>query len=259
MKRFINQAWLSFKIRYAAISFEEFLLLESLYPLITLAFYCILAAYSFNTNNLAKWVVGNSFLLCTNICIFALGSAFDEERYTGRIRSIIISPVSKLLIVLEKGFFPAIISVITVFFGFMIGSLIFNVDFTSINLWLFLFVIIVGMFSMTGFSLFLSSFGLITDSMHFILNLVANILIIFSGANFPITQLPQTLQVISKIIPLTRSIESANMLFGGYDTYKFVWLLLEEMLVGIIFYVISYFVIKIAEKTAKKNATLELF
>lgn len=259
MRRFINQAWLSFKIRYAVISFEEFLFMETLYPLITLSFYCILAAYSFNTTNLARWVVGNSFLLCTSICIFTLGIAFDGERYSGRIRSIIVSPVNKLLIVLEKGFFPAIVSVITVFFGFMIGSLIFGVDFTSINLGLFLLVIIIGMFSMTGFSLFLSSFGLVTDSMHFILNLVANILIIFSGANFPISQLPKTLRIISKLIPLTRSIEAANMLFANYDVSKFIWLLLTEIIVGIVFYLISYFVIQHAEKLAKKNATLELF
>ena len=141
----------------------------------------------------------------------------------------------------------------------MIGSLLFGVDFTSINLGIFLVVIIVGMFSITGFSLFLSSFGLITDSMHFILNLVANILIIFSGANFPISQLPQALQIISRIIPLTRSIEAANMLFSTYDTSKFVWLLFTEAILGIIFYITSYFVIQIAEKIAKKNATLELF
>jgi ABC-2 type transport system permease protein len=259
MKRFMSQAWLSFKTRYAVISFEEFIFMETFYPLITLSFYCILAAYSFNTSNLARWVVGNSFLLCTNTCIFILGMAFDVERYSGRIRSIIISPVNKLLIVLEKGLYPAIVSIITVFFGFMIGSLMFGVDFTSINLGLFFIVIVVGMFSMTGFSLLLSSFGLITDSMHFILNLVANILIIFSGANFPISQLPQTLQIISKIIPLTRSIEAANMLFASYDTNKFIYLLLTEALIGIIFYIISFFVIQIAEKVAKKNASLELF
>mgnify|MGYP000897589160 CR=1 FL=1 len=259
MRRFISQSWLSFKQRYAVISFEEFILFESLYPIITLSFYCILAAYSFNTNNLTRWIVGNSFLLCTNMCIFTLGLAFDSEKYYGRIRSIIISPVNKLIIVLEKGFFPAIFSVITVFFGFMIGSFMFGVDFTSINLVLFLLVTMVGMFAMTGFSLFLSSFGLITDSMHFILNLVSYVLMIFCGANFPISQLPKALQMISKLIPLTRSISAANMLFADYDKSKFIYLLLTEIFLGSIFYLISYFMIKQAEKIAKKKATLELF
>lgn len=259
MTRFINQAWLSFKERYAIASFEEFILLDSLYPIVTLSFYCILAMYSFNTNNLTKWVVGNSFLLCTNTCVFTLGTVFDAEKYTGRIRSIIISPMNKLMIVLEKGFFPAIVSVITVFFGFIIGSLIFGVDFASINMGLFVLVIITGMFAMTGFSLLLSSFGLITDSMHFILNLVSYLLMIFCGANFPISQLPKALQFISKFIPLTRSIAAANMLFKDFDTNKFIYLLLTEIIVGITFYFISYFVIQYAEATAKKKATLELF
>lgn len=259
MRRFINQAWLSFKERYSIVSFEEFILLESLYPVITLSFYCILAAYSFNTSNLTRWVVGNSFLLCTNICIFTLGTTFDAEKYYGRIRSIIISPVNKVIIVLEKAFFPTIASVITVFLGFMIGSLIFGVDFTSINMGLFLLIIIVGMFTMTGFSLSLSSFGLITDSMHFILNLISYVIIIFCGANFPVSQLPSRFQIISKIIPLTRSIEAANMLFDGYNKSKFIYLLITEIIIGVIFYFISYFVIQYAEKIAKKNATLEIF
>ena len=72
MKRFINQAWLNFKGRYAGISFEQVILYESLYPIITLSFYCILAAYSFNTLNLTKWVVGNSFLLCIFYLTFIL-------------------------------------------------------------------------------------------------------------------------------------------------------------------------------------------
>lgn len=259
MRRFISQAWLSFKGRYAAFSFEEFILLESLYPIITLSFYCILAAYSFNTSNLTKWVVGNSFLLCINTCIFTLGIAFDAEKFYGRIRSIIISPINKLIIILEKGFFSAIVSVITVFFGFLIGSLIFGVDFTSINMGLFLLVIMVGMFSMTGFSLLLSSFGLITDSMHFILNLISYILMIFCGANFPISQLPKGLQIISKLIPLTRSITAANMLFADYEKMKFIYLLLSEIIIGIVFYLISYFVIQYVEKIAKKKATLDIF
>ncbi len=259
MRRFLSQVWLNFKARYAAISFEEVILLESLYPLITLAFYCILAAYSFNTDNLTRWVVGNSFLLCTNTCIFTLGLAFVSEKYYGRIRSIIVSPVNKLLIVFEKGFAPAIVSVIMVFFGFMIGSLVFGVDFASINMGLFLLVVIVGMFSMVGFSMFLSTFGLVTDSMHFILNLISYILMIFCGANFPISQLPKGLQVIPKLIPLTRSIAAANMLFSDYDKGEFIYLLLTEILVGIVFYLISCVVIKYAERTAKEKATLELF
>ena len=259
MKRFINQAWLSFKDRYAIVSFEEFILLESLYPIITLSFFCFLAMYSFNTSNLTRWVVGNSFLLCTNTCVFTLGTVFDAEKHYGRIRSIIISPINKLVIVLEKGFFPAIASVITVFFGFIIGSLLFGVDFTSINMAVFLLITVIGMFAMTGFSLLLSSFGLITDSMHFILNLFSYILMIFCGANFPISQLPKVFQFISQLLPLTRSIAAANMLFADFDKNRLIYLLGTEIVVGIIFYFISYFIIQYAEKTAKKKATLELF
>lgn len=259
IKRFLTQAWLNFKGQKAAFSLEEFLCYETLYPLLTLIFYCILAGYSYNTENLTGWVVGNAFLLCINTCVFSLGSAFTSERYYGRIRSIIVSPVNKLSVVLEKGFFPCFVSIVTVLIGFILGSLIFGVDFTNINLGLFLLITIVAMFAATGFGLFVSVFGLITDNMHFVLNLISYVLMIFSGANFPISQFPPILGFISKILPLTRSIEAANMLFTGIDRFKCSRLLVGEIGIGIMYYVLGFLLIKVVEKIAIKRATLEVF
>ena len=89
--------------RSAAFEAEEFALMQLGYPLITLIFYCLIAAHSFQTTNLTSWVIGNSFLLCTNACIFGLGNIFVGERYWGRLRSIIASPCAKLPLILANG------------------------------------------------------------------------------------------------------------------------------------------------------------
>ncbi len=259
MKRFVVQAWLSFKGQRAAFSFEEFITLDTLYPLVTMIFYCLLAAYSFNTTNLTKWVVGNSFLLCTNTCIFSLGQSFTSERYFGRLRSIIVSPMSKMEIVLHKGMFPCITCIGTVFVGFFLGSLIFGVPLTNVNWGLFILIMIVAMVSATGFGLFISVFGLITDQMHFILNVVSYLLILFCGANFPVSQLPMAGQFMSKILPLTRSIQAANLLFEGGGRAEFTRLLMGEILVGCVYFAMAFLIIKYVEKVAIKKASLEVF
>lgn len=259
MKRFFSQAWLYFKANNAAFSFEEFISLQTAIPMLTLIFYCILASYSFNTTNLTRWVVGNSFLLCMHTCIFGLGSTFIGERYYGRIRSIIVAPINKLTVVLQRGFFPVFIAVATVFIGFMAGSLIFGVDFAGINMGLFLVITIVAMFTASAFGLLLSVFGLITDGMHFVLNLSTYVLMIFCGANFPIEQLPLAGQVISKVIPLTRSIEAANMLFGEVSGLAIVRLLVGEAILGVTYCIAAFLVIKIVERIAIQRATLEVF
>jgi len=259
IRRFFEQSWLYFKGQQAAFDLKEFIILQTSYPILTLIFYCILASYSFNTQNLTRWVVGNSFLLCVNTCIFGLGMGFTGERYNGRIRSIILAPESKLFIVLQSGFISSFVAVAMSLFGLFVGSLIFGVDFTEINIGLIILITLVGMFAATGFGLALSVFGLITDSMNLILNTVSFVLMIFCGANFPLEQLPQATQFISKIIPLTRTIEAANMLFKGFNGSRLVELLISEIILGIIYIIIAVAIIRIVERIAIKKATLEVF
>lgn len=255
---FFSQAYLYFKAQQAAFRFEEFICFEAGYPLITLIFYCLLAAYSFNTANLTHWVVGNSFLLCVNTCIFTLGNTFTGERYYGRIRSIVVAPTSKLALVLQRGLFPALVAVGTVIAGFLAGSLIFGVDFTGINLGLFALIVFAAMFAATGFGLLLSVFGLVSDGMHFVLNLASNVLLIFCGANFPVSQLG-IWGNISWVLPLTRTIKAADMLFGVVDGAKLVSLLAGELAIGAAYFVAAALVIRIVERAARRRATLEVF
>ncbi len=259
MRRFFTLAWLSYKSRQSIFRLDEFLCLETIYPLLTLIFYCVLAGYSYNTDNLTRWVVGNSFLLCVNTCIFTLGSTFMAERAYGCIRSLITAPEGKLLIILHKGLFTCITAVVTVTIGFFAGSLLFQVNFSQINLLLFLAAVIAAMFAAAGFGLFIGIFGLITDQMHFVLNLMSYILMIFCGANFPISQLPAAGRLLSQLIPLTRSIEAVNLLFSGVIIEKFAMLLLQEAGIGVGYYLLSWLLIKGIEKTARRKGTLEAF
>jgi len=82
---------------------------------------------------------------------------------------------------------------------------------------------------------------------------------IFCGANFPVAQLPVIGQVFSQMLPLTRGIRAANMLFEGFETGAFIRLMAGELLIGAAFFVASFWVIKFAERAAIKKASLEMF
>ena len=92
-------------------------------------FYCLLAAYGFQTMDLTHWVISNSFLLCTNACIFNLGTIFLGERYNGRLRSIVVAPCSTLSLVLASSVGPILTASVTVAFNMILGSLLFGVEF----------------------------------------------------------------------------------------------------------------------------------
>ncbi len=258
MNRFFDQAYLYHKGRRAAFQAEEFVLMQIGYPLTTLIFYCLIATFSFRTRDLTSWVVGNSFLLCTNACIFGLGNIFVGERYFRRLRSIIASPCKKLPLILANGLFPALFAVCASVCGFIVGALVFGVDFSGVNLWLAALTILVAMASATCFGLFLSVFGLMNDSMHLVLNVVSYLMMIFTGAEFPVSQLPLAGRIFSQFMPLTKAIAAMNSLFkpGQGD---FVPLLLAELMTGAVYALLARALFGFAERSARRNGRFDMF
>lgn len=259
IKRFFSQAWLNFKSGNSAFNFEMFIVLQIAIPLFGLLSTCVIAGYSFNTTNLTWWVVGSSFVSCTHGIIFTLGSSFSTDRYMGTLRSIIVSPSKKIGVILQKGFFPVLVSIVTLIAHLTVGSLIFSISYSGVNFGYLLIVIFFSMCAAIGFTIFLSIFALLFDSLHLILNTIAVVMGVLCGASFPITQLPQAVQFISYLLPLTRSVQAANMLFTGIDSARFIQLIIGELLVGIVYFVLAAIIIKLIERISIKKATFDTF
>mgnify|MGYP000669331584 CR=1 FL=1 len=259
VKRFFQQAWLYYKGQYTQFSFQEVFIYRMALPLFTLIYYCMAAQYGFNSPRLTHWVIGNSFLLCTSQGVFRLGLSFGDERFNGRLRTLVVSPHNKLAIVMEKSFVFIFEGLLTSSFGILCGSLIFGISFADVNLLTFAIVLISGMVAAMGFGMFLSAFGLVSDSMHFILNVIYMAMTILCGANFPVSDLPAAARAISHMLPLTRSIQAADMLFGTVDGVRLTSLLAQEWGVGIAYLLLGFITVKVCERIAIKRATLEMF
>ena len=259
IKIFFQQAWLYYKGNNTQFNLEELIFYRIAIPLITLTYYCVIARTGFRTEYLTQWVIGNSLLLCNNTCIFVLGGSFEGERHFGRLKWLIASPHSRIATVFEKGFFFIFESFATVLMGMVFGSLIFGVDFTNVNLVLFMVIILIGVFSAVGFGILISVFSLLGNSLNLLLNIISMSMAILCGANFPVKDLPQFAQFLSYCLPFTRSIEASKMLFGNFDLNRFKTLLAGEMCVGLVFLIVSALVFKTIEKLAIKKASLEIF
>lgn len=84
-------------------------------------------------------------------------------------------------------------------------------------------------------------------------------LLIFTGSNFPVTQLPESLQAISYALPLTRSIQAARGVASGMGWNEVFVLLVGEVIVGIAYVLLATGLVKYAERVAIKEGSLELF
>ena len=260
IRRFLTQALINAKAEQGGLTITEFLIYRVGLSLTTLAMYVLIAQHVTGAQaDLTFWVIGNAFALCVFECIFGIGGTFDNERYFGRLRSIIVSPTSRLTVIMYKGLSSIIVAMITIIVSFVVGGFIFGVNFGDLNIAMFFLAILSAAFACVGLGLLFAIFALITDSIYMLLNTLSVALMIFSGANFPVAQLPLFAQWIAHVFPLFRSVQAANMSMNGSFDLTFIHLIIGEFGLGVIFYIIAVVLIKIIERVAIKNATLEVF
>jgi ABC-2 type transport system permease protein len=93
----------------------------------------------------------------------------------------------------------------------------------------------------------------------FVNNFVYFLLLIFSGANVQLSQMPAWVQVTSSVLPLTRGISAARLLVQGARLSEVAPLLLGELAIGLIYSLLGYLLFAAFEVEAKKRGTLEVF
>jgi len=259
IQRFFSQAWLGAKAKQGGLNIPEFLVYRVGISISTLLMYVLIARHTTGGIDLTAWVVGNAFALCVYECIFNIGGTFNAERYNGRLRAIIVSPTSKLAVIMYNGVSSVVVGAITIVAAFVVGGLIFGVNFADINVGMFAIAILAAAFACVGLGLMLAVFALITDSMYMMLNALALLIIIFSGANFPVAQLPVVGRLAANIFPLYRSVAAANLSMGGAFSAQYARLIAGEAALGVGFYLAAFALVKTIERMAVRHARLEMF
>lgn len=259
IERFFRQSVLSFKALFGWLDPRVYLLVKIISPVFQLLFFVLLAKYVYNAKDVTPWVIGNAFLLCYLNAIFGVGNILANERYFGTLKIVVASPANKFLVFVGRAFMHLFDAMLTVLIGLLTGALVFGVSFSGVNLPLFALSILVAMFAASGMGLLIGSLGLKIRDMNLVMNTTAVGLIALSGANFPVSQLPGFLQIISSGLPLTRSIEAARLIVDNGDKEMIFSLITQEFIIGIIYIAAGYILLRIMELYARKTAALDLY
>jgi ABC-2 type transport system permease protein len=255
---FFKHAILSYKALYSFSDPKLYILIKVINPILQLIFFTLLASYVYQSNDLTPWVIGNAFLLSVLNAFFGVGNVILTERRFGTLILVITSASNNFFIFMSRAFFHIFDAFVTVTIGLTIGAVVFNVDFSDTNFFLLSIVIIISMFAAIGLGLLIGCLGLLIKDINLILNAFSSLLMIMTGALFSIQLLPPIIQYISYCLPLKRGIEASRMMVNGIYNNKLYELLLQEFLLGCIYMVMGFVLLKVIEKIARVNATLEL-
>jgi ABC-2 type transport system permease protein len=88
--------------------------------------------------------------------------------------------------------------------------------------------------------------------------MIAGSMLLVCGANVPLDQLPQWIQTLGSVIPVTHGIEAARELAAGATLGDVAGLLAAELAIGAVLLLVGIVMLRIFEWEGRRSATLEL-
>lgn len=259
MRKFFRLSNMSFKALLGWLDFKMYVIYKIIDPALQMIFYTLLVQFVYKAQDITPWILGNAFLLCTKVAVFAVGRMLRSDRDQGTLQLIVASPANKLFVFVARVFYNIFDALLTVAIGLIVGILFFGLNLAGTNLWVFALSIMIAMVGGLGIGMVLGSIALVISEIHLFLNTASMVLYILTGASFNREKLPMVLYWFSELIPITRSIDASRIIIAKGDISYALQLLGTDFLIGIAYMLIGFALYRYFEYRARVTATLEAY
>jgi ABC-2 type transport system permease protein len=223
-------------------------------------FQILLMAYIGRSAGLASdefFVVGNAIQYAAVPCLFAMMQLVGGEKYQNTLGAILVSPAPRLPLFFGRAVPVVLNGAFVSAFSLLMGSLILDIEIPAAAIPGLALVILVAAFSCTGLGLINAALALRIRESAVLSNVFFGFLLIFTGANVPLSALPGWMRAVSDYIPFTHSIAAARELVDGASASSVLGLVGTELLIGVAYAVAGYLVFRFFENQGRRHATLE--
>ncbi len=203
------------------------------------------------------YVVGNAIQYASVPCLFAMTQTIAEERFWQTLGPILISPAGRLPLFLGRAVPVILNGAFVAAFSLFAGGLILGVSLDGGEWARLVPVLCIATFSCTGLGLVNAALGLRIRETAVLSNVFVGLLLVFCGANVPLSELPGWMADVGRALPLTHAIEAARDVAGGRSLASVRGLLDREVIVGAAYGVAGYGLIRFLELQSRRHATLE--
>jgi ABC-2 type transport system permease protein len=204
------------------------------------------------------YVIGNAVQYASIPCLFSMTQAISGERSQQTLTYILVTPAGRLPLFLGRAL-PVIANAMFVAaFSLLVSGLILGID-IPVSAWpAIALVIFVSTFSCTGLGLICAGIGLRVRETAVLNNVIFGLLLVFTGANLRIAELPGWMQAISQRVPLTHGIEAARRVANGASLGDVSRLLVSEAVIGVVYTFLGYQLLLFMERESRKRASLQV-
>jgi ABC-2 type transport system permease protein len=225
-------------------------------PIFQILFFAYIGRFA-NTQSDEFFVIGNAVAISSLGGIFGMAMTIGGERWTQTLSSILVTPANRLALFLGRALPNLANGIIVSTVGFAVGWLLLDFSLTAAEIPVIALIVVVTSFSCTAFGTMIGAFGLRGRDIFFFANLMIFIFLLFCGVNVPVDSLPDWMQHISNILPLTHGIEAAREVADGSSLADVSGLVWTEAAIGLVYAALAYGLLRLFEFDGRRRATLE--
>jgi ABC-2 type transport system permease protein len=204
------------------------------------------------------YVIGNAVQYASIPCLFSMSHAISGERFQQTLAYLLVSPAGRLSLFLGRAVPVVVNAMFVAAFSLVVTGLLLRIDVPAPSWPAIALVIAVSAFACTGLGLICAAIGLRVRETAVLNNVLFGLLLVFTGANVPIDELPGWMQAISNRIPLTHGIQAARQLADGASLGDVSGLLAAEFAIGVVYTVVGYQAIRFMERESRRRASVQI-
>jgi ABC-2 type transport system permease protein len=227
-------------------------------PLFQILFFAYLGRYS-GLRDDTYFVVGNAVQVSAMSGIYAATMTVANERTYGTLSPILATPANRGAVFLGRAIPVVLNGLVVSVFGFAVGVVFLDFSLGAAELPALAVVVVVTVFSCTGLGMVLGSFGLRARDVFFFSNLVYFLMLLVCGVNIPLETLPEWLQQVGRVMPLTHGIEAARAVVDGHSLGDVAGLVWTELLIGAVYTTVAFGLFRLFELESRRRAALDAY
>ena len=202
-------------------------------------------------------IIGVALAGYMQVALGAFAANIREAQITGTLEAMVATRTSAPMIILSSSLYSFLVTTIQILVYLLIGALAFGLQLKQANYFGAFLILFLTIISFSSVGVISASFILIYkrgDPFNWVFTSLSWLL---GGVYYPITVLPEWLQTVSFVFPITHALEGIRLaLLQGYATGELLSSILPLVVFGLIMVPAGILLFRYAVRVAKMNGSL---
>lgn len=255
MRLFGITAIYTFRALFHWLNPSSYIVYRALFPLVQLGFFALIGKYG-GSQPLSFYLVGNAIGVAT-LTTFGVAQAVADERVQGTLSYILGSPAPRVPIFFGRAALHVVDGLLNMTAAFALAIGVFGLRIELGGLAGIVLSMVVATLAISGVGLLLGALAYVFLDAVVLANYAMFILLLLTGMNVPLSELPGFAAAIGGALPLTRSIAAARLYAAGAPLDAGLGLLAGDLVIGAAWAVAGFVLFGWLETQARTRGRLE--